>query len=518
MAEPFVVAALLLVPAVAAAFVPLLPDVAAARRVAMGAMLVVLALALWTFATFAPATAPRFAVAVEFLPSLGIALAFAVDGFNLYFLLLTALLFPAVLGCSWHAREGGSRLWLGLLPLLQAGLVGTFLAQDLLVLFVLWEAVLLPMVLVILVFGGEARRRAAMAFFLMTMAGSVLFLAAVLVLGHASLRETGRWSFAFATLAGLRLDAGTQAFVFIAIALACAIKSPLVPFHAWLPLAYREAPATATALMAGVLSKLGAYGFLRLAVPFAPDAAARFAPWLVALAAASIVYGALLALRQERFRMIVAYASLSHMGYIVLGVFTFQPAGVHGALVQVASHGLAVAGLFLLLALAGQRTGGAVDVEGLARRAPRFAVVLMLFVLASLALPATSGFTAEFLVLLGAFREGMARVAAGAGSGMLVAALVACTGVVLGATYMLRFARRSVFGDPSVPAGRFADLARGELLALAPLLVAILLLGVHPAPALSRVDAAVATITGQASPAASVRAGVAGEPGGPRVR
>lgn len=495
MAESFVVAALIALPAVAAVLAPILPDVKAARRGVFVALLAVLALALWTFATFDATTAPRFAASATFLPSLGITLAFAVDAFNLYFLLLTALLFPAVLACGWHAPEGRSRLWLALLPALQAGLIGTFLAQDLVVLFVLWEAVLLPMVVAILVFGGAQRRRAATVFFLMTMAGSVLFLAAVIVLGHEGLRQTGRWSFAFATLAGLRLDAGTQAFVFVAIALACAIKSPLVPFHAWLPLAYKEAPASATALMAGVMSKMGAYGFLRLAVPLAPDAAQQYAPYVVALAVASILYGALIALRQRHLKLLVAYASLSHMGYIVLGLFSFQPTGVHGAMFQVASHGLAVAGLFLLLGLLEQRWGpDYVDVQGLAKRAPRFAVVMMLFVLASLALPATSGFTAEFLVLLGTFRQALAALDAGAGSGMLVAALAASTAVVLGATYMLRFARRVVFGDASAVTLRVADLGARELAALALLLVPIVAIGVRPAPMMAQVEPAVAAI------------------------
>jgi NADH-quinone oxidoreductase subunit M len=363
------------------------------------------------------------------------------------------------------------------------------------VLFVLWEAVLLPMVLLILAFGGPERRRAAMTFFLYTMAGSVLFLAAVIALGNASLQETGRWSFDLDALARLHLSPALQRFVFIAIAFACAVKSPLFPFHSWLPLAYGEGSTSATALMAGVLSKMGAFGFLRLAVPLCPDAAHDFAPAMAALAVASILYGAVLALRQRNFRRLVAYASLSHMGYIVLGIFAFEATAVHGALFQIVSHGLAVAGLFLLLGLLEQRCGPAyLELEALATHAPRFAVVLMLFVLASLGLPLTSGFTAEFLVLLGATTGGVAAWQAGSGTTLLVAAVLASTGVVLGATYMLRFARVLVFGDAAKPLAPLPDLRLREGLALAPLLLLILWIGVAPGGLMAKVEGAVAQV------------------------
>jgi NADH-quinone oxidoreductase subunit M len=431
---------------------------------------------------------------MAWMPSLGIHLKFAFDGFNVYFVLLTAVLFPAVLACAWHTGEGRSPLYLGLLLALEAGLLATFLAQDLLVFFVAWEAVLLPMVLLLLVFGGAQRRRAAMTFFLYTMAGSVLLLAAVIWLGAEAARQTGAWTFDYAALQGLSLTVPQQLFVFIAVGLACAVKTPLFPFHAWLPLAYGEASPSGTALMAGVLSKLGAYGFLRFAVPWCPDVAPHLAPLMMLLAAISIVYGAVLALRQQNYKLLVAYASLSHMGYIVLGLFSLQPTGLHGAMVQVLSHGLAVAGLFLLLGLLEQRRGPAyLQVHGLATRAPRFAVVLMLFVLASLALPLTSGFTAEFLVLLGAFTTGYAHWLAGAGISMLAAALLAATGVVLGATYMLQFARSLVFDDSNIAAS-MPDLRPRELLALAPLLLLILWIGIRPGQWMDKVDATVAPL------------------------
>jgi NADH-quinone oxidoreductase subunit M len=441
----------------------------------------------------------RFAIDLPWMPSLGVRLHFAVDGLNLYLLLLTTLLFPVVLACAWTTAEAGSKLYLGLLLALQAALLGTFLAQNLVVFFVLWEAVLIPMVLLILVFGGTQRRRAAMTFFLYTMAGSVLFLAAVIVLGAQSLQQTGQWAFDFDTLYRLRLDRGTQLFVFWAIVLACAVKSPLFPFHAWLPLAYGEASPSGTALMAGVLSKMGAFGLIKLAIPLCPEVAPLMAPTMVALAVLSILYGAVMALRQQDFKQLVAYAS-----------FSFQATAIQGALFQILSHGLAVAGLFLMLGLLEQRCGSAyLQVNALASRAPRFAVVLMLFVLASLALPLSSGFTAEFLILLGAFTQGLAAWRADAGAGLLVCAVLASGGVVLGATYMLRFARSVLFGDAfgdAGPAGARAglrDLGLRESLALAPLLLLILWIGVAPAWLMAKVEPAVAALSslGAAKPA-----------------
>jgi NADH-quinone oxidoreductase subunit M len=489
-------AGVLLLPVAAAVLVPFLRAPAASRGLAMAAMLAVLVLAASLFAAFdGQSAAGRFALDVPWIPSLGVDLRFGVTGFNVYLLLLTALLFPVVLACAWNTAEGGSRLYLCLMLALEAGLLGTFLARNLVILFVLWEAVLIPMVLLILVWGGPERRRAAMTFFLYTMAGSVLLLAAVILLGFESLRETGRWSFDLDTLYRLHLAPGKEAFVFVAIALACAVKSPLFPFHSWLPLAYGEASTSGTALMAGVLSKMGAFGFVALAIPLCPTVAPRFAPFMMALAVASILYGAVLALRQQHFKQLVAYASLSHMGYIVLGVFTFQAAGMQGALLQILSHGFAVAGLFLMLGMLERRCGPAyLELSALSIRAPRFAVVLMLFVLASLALPLSSGFVAEFLILLGAFGRGLANWNAGAGAGVLITATLACGGVVLGATYMLRFARVILYGDSSKAAATLPDLGAREGLALAPLLLLILWVGVWPASLMSKVEPVVAQL------------------------
>ena len=296
-----------------------------ARASAMTAMLIVLALSLRIFLAYEPTVdASRFDLDLPWMPALGIHLHFAVDGFNVYLVLLAALLLPAVLGCTWDSPHTRRRLYLVLMLVLESSLLGTFLAQNAVLFFAFWEAVLIPAGVLILVYGGEQRRRAAITFFLYTMAGSVLLLAAVIGLGAEALRQTGRWSFELGVLYGLHLDWNMQLFVFIAIMLACLVKVPLVPFHAWLPLAYCEAPASATALMAGALSKMGAYGILKLALPLAPDVAVAAGPAMAALAVTSIIYGAVLALREQDYKKLVAYSSLSHMGYVVLGLFTLR--------------------------------------------------------------------------------------------------------------------------------------------------------------------------------------------------
>jgi NADH-quinone oxidoreductase subunit M len=475
-------------------------------------MLAVLALSAGIFLAYDGAsTAPLARIDVPWIASLGVRFHLAVDGLNVYLLLLTAILFPVVLACAWRTTAAETALFPTLLLLIEAGLLGTFLSQNLMLFFVFWEAVLIPMVVLLLVFGGERSRQASRSFFLYTLAGSVPLLAAVILLGTEALRRTGSWSFEFDVLHGLQLPWGAELFVFAAVVLACAIKCPLFPFHSWLPLAYIEAPAAGTALMAGALSKMGAFGLLKLALPLCPKASALFAPYLVLWAVVSILYGALLALRQEDFKRLVAYSSLSHMGYIVLGVFSFREASLHGSLFQILSHGLAVAGLFLLLGLLEQRLGASYrELTALAGRAPRLAVLLMLLVLTSVALPLTSGFTSEFLILFGAFQQGMAAFQAGDGTLPLVAVLLAMSGMVLGAGYMLRFARAILFGRAE-GGTRVADLNVREALAFFPLLLLILWIGIRPASIMEKAQGAVSRLTASAvssaQPAPSLAAG-----------
>ena len=470
-----------------------------ARLGTMAVMLVVLVLALRIFFSYGDAGGVRPSdFDVPWMPSLGVDLHVGVDGFNLYLVLLAALLFPVVLASTWNEPHSERRLFLALVLVLQASLLGTFLAQNLVLFFVFWEAVLIPAGVLILVFGGAQRRRAATAFFLYTLAGSVLLLAAVIALGSEAAQQTGRWSFELAVVRRLGLGWNMQLFVFVAIMLACAVKCPIVPFHSWLPLAYCEAPPSVTALMAGALSKMGAFGILKLAIPLAPDVAVAAGPSMAALAVVSILYGAVLALREPDYKRLVAYSSLSHMGFIVLGFFAFQPTAVHGSLLQMLSHGVAVTGLFLLIGKLGPATAPSPSrVQGIAASAPRLAVLTMLFVLTSVALPLTSGFTAEFLILLGAFTQGLRDLDGGVGSLMLVSAVLASSGMVLGATYMLRFARVAVFGGETGKATPWRDLRLRELVPFAALLIVVVWIGVAPASLIDKVqDVATSTPRG----------------------
>jgi NADH-quinone oxidoreductase subunit M len=498
MPDSLTILLLLALPAAGALLVSVLPTRGSIlpRIVAMASMLAVLVLATRLFCSFGGmAGGPAADLNIPWIASLGVNFHLAVDGLNLYLLLLTTLLFPVVLGAAWRTWEAQFNLYLALLLLLEASLLGTFLAQNLMLFFVFWEAVLIPMFILILAFGGERRRPAAMSFFLYTLVGSVLLLAAVILLGVEGVHQTGTWSFEFDQLQHLHPGRETQLFVFGAIVLACAIKCPLFPFHSWLPLAYCEAPFSGTVLMAGALSKMGAYGLLKLALPLCPEVAVVMAPYLTALAVASIVYGAVIALRQEDFRRLVAYSSLSHMGYIVLGIFSLQQTALHGALFQILSHGVVVAGIFLILSLLEQRMGASyLQANALATSAPRLAVVLMLFILASVALPLTSGFTSEFMILFGAFQHGMAVWTSGAAPVQLVAALVAATGMVLGAGYMLRFARTILFGTAPDDAV-LRDLNLREAAVFLPLVMLILWVGVWPNPIMAKVQPAVARLT-----------------------
>jgi len=502
---------LLALPVAGSLLVSLVPgkDSIVSRMLSMVTMLAVLGLSVGIFRQYDGSVDPRILdLNIPWITSLGVNFHLAVDGLNVYLMLLTSILFPVALCCTWKTIPAKRNLYMAMLLLLETSLLGTFLCQNMVLFYVFWEVVLIPMFVLILVFGGEKRSKAALSFFLYTMVGSVLLLAAIIMLGVESLHQTGNWSFEFATLYNLHLTWETQLFVFIAIVLACAIKCPLFPFHSWLPLAYYEAPPAGTALMAGALSKMGAFGLLKLALPLCPEVSRAAAPYMILMAVISILYGAVLALRQENFKKLVAYSSLSHMGYIVLGIFSFQEAAVHGALIQILSHGVAAAGLFLLLGMLEERLGDSYRQLGaLSTYAPRLAVMLMLFILTSVALPLTSGFTSEFLILFGTFQQGLTIWMANAGSMTLISVLLACTGMVLGAAYMLRFARVILYGKTKSGLS-VADLNLREALAFIPLLFMIVWIGIYPSPLMGKVQAAVTQLTthAAATPAPAVAA------------
>jgi NADH-quinone oxidoreductase subunit M len=409
-----------------------------------------------------------------------------VDGVSLAMVALTAFLVPCAILASWSMPRG---LFAALL-FLETGMIGTFAAMDLFLFYVFWEATLIPMVLIIGIWGGPRRIYSAVKFILYTAAGSVLMFAAILYCALAAgtfdvvqLQER---------LPSLPAVRSASSVLFLAFAAAFAIKVPVFPFHTWLPDAHVEAPTAGSVILAGVLLKMGAYGFIRFAIPFFPDAAARFTPLVLALAATGVVYGAAMAMAQKDIKKLVAYSSVSHLGLVMLGLFSGTLAGTQGAVMQMVNHGLSTGALFLLVGLLYERTHrrGTDDFGGMARVMPRYAAVFMIVTLSSIGLPGLNGFVGEFLVLFGAFTPHP------------VATSVAALGIVLGAVYMLKLYRDVFFGPVTSPERESVpDAKRFEMVYLVPVLLLIVLLGVLPNTVLSKTEASSAAVAGKLDPA-----------------
>lgn len=431
------------------------------------------------------------ATSVPWIAEWGVSYAIGLDGVNILLVMLTAFLGPLVILGAWTAIEKDVTLFHVNVLLLQFAMMGAFLAQDLFLFYVFWEAMLIPMFLIIGIWGGARRSYATVKFVLYTAFGSILMLAAVIYLVWALQQAGGVPSFAFSDLLQARLPLDVQTILLAAFALSFAIKVPMVPLHTWLPDAHVEAPTPGSVILAGVLLKMGTYGFMKLGLPLFPDATQLFTPVLMTLAVVSIVYGACLALVQQDIKKIIAYSSISHLGYVMLGLLSLDLAGIQGAVVQMVSHGLVAAGLFLLVGMVYERghTRELSAYGGLARQMPVFGVFFIVFTLASVGLPTTSGFTGEFLVLLGAFTAAWPQHLDG-NNLPLVLAVTAVTGVVLGALYMLRFALTFVFGPVKAPHGPLSDLTLRERTVLGILTVSVFALGLFPDSALRKTEAA----------------------------
>jgi NADH-quinone oxidoreductase subunit M len=365
--------------------------------------------------------------------------------------------------------------------LIQFAMLGTFVAQDLFLFYLFWETMMIPMFLIIGIWGGERRLYATYKFVLYTAFGSILMLAAVIYLVYSLKTTTGVTSFAFADLYQAKLSLPVQTLLLAAFGLSFAIKVPMVPLHTWLPDAHVEAPTTGSVILAGVLLKMGTYGFMKLGFPLFPDATRAFTPFIMTLAVVSIVYGACLALVQNDIKKIIAYSSISHLGYVMLGLASLDLLGIQGAVIQMVSHGLTAAGLFLIVGMIYERchTRDLAAYGGIARLLPVYSFFFMVLTLASIGLPTTSGFTGEFLVLLGAFTSSWPQYQQG-NSLPLVLAVIAVSGVVLGALYMLRLAQLFLFGAVKAPHMPLSDLDRREKLILAAIVVAVFALGLFP--------------------------------------
>jgi NADH-quinone oxidoreductase subunit M len=458
-------------------------NVPALRRSAFVYALIPFALSLWLLGRFDPAIAGmQFVERAAWIPDFEIFYALGVDGISLFLVLLTTFLTPLVILAGWGEIEHRIKEYMIFMLLLETGMLGAFVALDLFLFYVFWEVMLVPMYFLIGVWGGPRRIYAAIKFVLFTMVGSLLMLVAIIVLASLHAQVHGAPSFELLRLYEFAVPLPTQRWLFAAFALAFAIKVPMFPLHTWLPDAHVEAPTGGSVILAGVLLKLGTYGFLRYAVGLFPVVAAEAWPYIVAAAVIGIVYGALVSMVQPDLKKLVAYSSVSHLGFVMLGLFACNAQGVSGSLYQMLNHGLSTGALFLAVGVVYQRrhTRLIADFGGLWTAMPRFAVVFLLVMLSSIGLPGLNGFVGEFLILLGAFAASPLAAACGT------------LGIVLGAVYMLWMFQRVMFGPLDKPANQaLSDLTAREALVFAPILVMIVAMGVYPRPFLARMEPAV---------------------------
>ena len=494
MADALILNAVLYLPLAAIAAIVAVP----ARRedlvrgATLAAMLAQLALAAWLYWRFdATFDGLQFETKLPWIASWGVYYQIALDGYNVLLVLLTAFLGPLVVAGAFTAITRDVKLFYAMVCALQFAMVGTFVAQDLFVFYLFWETMLIPLFLIIGIWGGERRIYATLKFVLYTAFGSILMLAALIYLVVSLQQTTGITTFAFADLYRAKLPVDTQVILLAAFGLSFAIKVPMVPLHTWLPDAHVEAPTAGSVILAGVLLKMGTYGFMKIGFPLFPQATQILAPAISALAVVSIVYGACLALVQTDIKKIIAYSSISHLGYVMLGLVSFNYLGIQGAVMQMVSHGLVAGGLFLMVGMIYERchTRDLAAYGGLAKILPMYAVFFVVLTLASVGLPTTSGFTGEFLALMGWFVSAWPKFVAGE-TFPLVLSVIAVTGVVLGALYMLWLAERLLFGAVKAPHQPFTDLNGRERAILISLVVAIFWLGLSPGEPLGKTESA----------------------------
>jgi|KBSSwiStaDraftv2_1062776.scaffolds.fasta_scaffold47580_2 NADH-quinone oxidoreductase subunit M len=440
---------------------------------------VAIALPLWW--RHDPRLGMQFVESRSWLPAFGANYSLGVDGISVLLVLLTVVLTAIAVVGAYAAVEKRAREFYACLLALEAGMLGTFLATDVLLFYVFWEAMLVPMYLLIGVWGGPRRIYAAVKFFLYTMAGSVLMLVAILWLYFLQRSFTGVPSFALEAFYRMPILPVTQTWLFLAFAVAFAIKVPMFPFHTWLPDAHVEAPTAGSVILAAVLLKMGTYGFVRFAMPLFPIASAELTPWIIGLSIIGIWYGALVAMVQPDLKKLVAYSSVSHLGFCMLGLFAMNTQGFTGSLLQMLNHGVSTGALFLLVGVIYERrhTRLISDFGGLWKPLPVFATIFLVVMLSSIGLPGTNGFVGEFLVLLGAFRTNPWWAA------------LAAVGVILSAVYMLWMFQRVVFGPVThVENENLKDLSWRERLVFVPLLILIFWMGVAPQPFIDRAEPA----------------------------
>jgi NADH-quinone oxidoreductase subunit M len=461
------------------------------RRSAGVLRLVSLAVTVLTFACSLPlyfgfdadAIGYQFEENRRWMPTLGVAYHVGIDGISLLLVLLTTFLMPLALVSAWGSVEDRFKEFTATMLLLETGMLGVFVSLDLFLFYVFWEAMLIPMYFIIGIWGGPNRVYAAVKFILYTMVGSALMLVAILGLYYQYGAATDRYTFDVPVLAQYVMAPGlAQNLMFLAFALAFAIKVPLFPFHTWLPDAHVEAPTAGSVVLAGVLLKMGTYGFLRFCLPFFPDASLSFGPLVFALAVIGVIYGAWVSTVQPDLKKLVAYSSVSHLGFVMLGIFTLNQQGLVGAIIQMVNHGLSTGALFLMVGMIYERRHSRLiaDFGGLWRIVPAFSALFLVVALSSLGLPGLNGFVGEFLILVGAFQR----------NAWLAA--VATSGIIFAAVYLLWMYQRVIFGEVTHEENRrLRDLTPREWAVLVPVVALIVWIGVYPTAFTGKTEATV---------------------------
>lgn len=418
----------------------------------------------------------QFVERVEWMPTFGIQYAVGVDGISVLLVLLTTFLPPLCVLGSWDSITTRLKAFMMLILLVEGAMLVVFTALDAFLFFMMWEVTMIPMYFMIVLWGGPNRVAAGLKYVLYSLTGSLLLLIGILALSL----QAG--TFDILSLAGHDFTPDSEFWIFLALFLGFAIKLPMLPFHTWLPDAHSEAPTAGSVLLAGVLLKMGGYGFIRFCLPIFPEMSHAFAPAVLWMSVAAILYGGYMALAQVDLKRLVAYSSVSHMGFVTLGIFSFNNEGVEGAILQMVTHGLTTGAMFLIVGQLYDRTKSRsiADYGGLQQRMPRFVAILSLFAVASFGLPTTSNFIGEFLILVGVSYENFVFV------------VLAMGGIVLGAAYMLWMLQRVAFGEARTEAAKkMTDLNTREMWTIMPLAIAVVAIGVYPGPLLEAMDASV---------------------------
>ena len=458
----------------------------AARSIALAITTVELAISAplwWLFDS--SSTAMQFTEQAVWISQPPIHYHVGLDGISLPLVLMTTVLLPLCVLISWHSIEARVKSFMALLLVMEGAMIGVFAALDFVLFYIFWEAMLIPMYLLIGMWGGPNRLYATVKFVLYTLAGSILLLVAILVLYAQA--ET----FDILRLTDESYSSTLQMWLFLAFFAAFAVKVPMFPFHTWLPDAHVEAPTAGSVILASVLLKMGTYGFLRFSLPMLPDASKAFTPLMITLSIIAIIYGAYMALAQTDLKKLIAYSSVSHMGFVTLGLFTFNVQGIEGAVMQMVNHGITTGGLFLCVGIIYERTHSRLiaDNVGLAKPMPRYATCLVIFALSSLGLPGTNSFVGEFLVLAGTFLTNK------------FAATLASLGIILAAAYLLWMVQRVAFGVPSpVFLPKLHDMTAREMATLIPLIALVFGIGVFPHPLVSRLHSSVNQVLARTLP------------------